>query len=100
MTTNGQLLVADGEQGAREITYAPPEIQNVLRTPIADNQDRITIVGRNFASESKVLFNDDLIDDLTVVDSEKIAFVLPAYSILGATVRVQNRGGPQPVGPL
>ncbi len=90
---DGSLLVAEGGQGIRRLTFGSPEILDVRWLSLGSGQERITIQGLNFAPESGVLVDAQLIPDRVVVDSGRIVFDLSSADINGARIRVQNRGG-------
>lgn len=95
VTGAGQVVIADGLNLGREITYGAPSIDSVSPSAISVNGGTaITIRGRNFSPDSLVVIGPVLLDNFDVLDTGRIRFVAPPGLPSGEmTVTVQTRGG-------
>jgi sugar lactone lactonase YvrE len=95
ITQSGKIIVADGKNTAREITYGEPQISSITPEKAgARGGEKVTIKGSNFSAESIVVIAGTVINQVTVKDTRTIEFTVPAQLPSGlGTLTVQNRSG-------
>ncbi len=79
ITTRGRIVVAELSRSVQEIRYAGPSIQAVQPNRITSGVDTlITVRGRNFASDTRVILGGAVIRNAQVVDTSTVVFTAGA----------------------
>ncbi len=94
VTGSGRIVVADGLNTGREVIFGSPEISSVTPSEIGTaGGERVTIQGRNFAPESIVVIDGQIVSDVLVQSTSTLVFSAPSLSSGLKTLTVLNRGG-------
>ena len=75
VTGSGRIVVADGLNTGREVIFGSPEISSVTPSEIGTaGGERVTIQGRNFAPESIVVIDGQIVSDVLVQSTSTLVF--------------------------
>ncbi len=79
----------------RVATVGPPSIESVdPRSSLLAGGDEVTVVGRNFSPDVRVVLGDAEVVDVTVETSKRLRFRVPQQQATGGrTLSVTTRGG-------
>ena len=92
ISRGGAVAVADSS-GVREVRFGEPLIFQTEPSAISNQGgERVTILGRNFASDSIVVIGRQILET-EVTDTGTLRFTTPALPSGISTLTVQNRGG-------
>ncbi|MBI4474706.1 MAG: IPT/TIG domain-containing protein, partial [Acidobacteria bacterium] len=94
ITQTGRVVVAESDVSAREIVFGKPQVTSITPSRVSHRGGAIvTIKGKNFAPDTRVVIVGKLIANAQIVDTETISATVPALSNGAGTVTVENRGG-------
>ena len=90
---SGEVVVVGGGRN-RKINYGAPEIESVTPETIPYQAgETVTIRGRGFAPEAQVVIAGQVIEDLQILDTRTMQFIVSKISSGKNTLTVQTRGG-------
>ena len=90
----GQVAVTVADRLAQLINFGAPEVDMFDNLAGPNDTTRVTVRGRNFSPDTQLVFRDVEVQDLTILDTTRIEFILPNDTPTGnSTVTLINRGG-------
>ena len=91
---SGKVVVADSGRSAQQITYGEPAITQVAPGQInSRGGETVTLTGANFSNDTVVVTAGVVLSEVSILDTQTLAFIAPPLPSGLASVTIQNRAG-------